>query len=87
MIEMSPENYDGLLSKITVGSLAYSLLKNGVVSYRPEGAIDRRVINFLCEPIDAKILLRVANEIWPEAVSEINDSIARADESPWGNNW
>ncbi len=65
-IEMSPENYDGLLTKITVGFLAYSLLKNGIVSYRPEGGTERRVIDILCEPIEAKILLRVANEIWPE---------------------
>jgi hypothetical protein len=78
-IEMSPKNYGGLLSKIAVGSLAYSLLKNGIVNYHPEPGNERRVIDILCERVEAKALLRVANEIWPEAAFEINDSIARAN--------
>jgi hypothetical protein len=78
-IEMSPKNYDGLLSKVAVGSLAYSLLKNAIVNYHAERGTEHRVIDILCEPVEAKALLRVAKEVWPEAAFEINDSIARGN--------
>jgi hypothetical protein len=77
IIEMSPEHYDGLLSKVVVGSLAYSLLKNGIVDSQPQNGNERRVIDILCEPVEARALLAVANEVWPKAASEITDSIIR----------
>jgi|SRR5262245_15898789 len=76
-IEMSPENYDGLLNKVSTESLAYSLLQTGIVESRPEGGNEDRVIDTLCEPTEAEILLGIANELWPKAASEIKDSIIR----------
>jgi hypothetical protein len=77
MIQMSPEHYDGLLSKVPTESVAYSVLKNGIVESQAEGGNERRVIDILCEPTEAEILLGVANELWPKAASEIRDSIMR----------
>jgi hypothetical protein len=77
MIEMSPEHYDGLLSKVSTQSLAYSVLKNGIVDSRPERGSVRRVIDILCDPIEAEVLLGVATELWPKAASEIKDSVMR----------
>jgi hypothetical protein len=74
-IELSPENYDGLLSKVTERSLAHSILKNGIVNYRPEEGSKRRVIDILCEPAEAEVVLRVAAEVWPKAADQIMDSI------------
>ena len=78
MIEMSPENYDGLLNKVSVESLAYCVLKNGIVESRPEGGNEGRVIDILCETTEAEILLGIANELWPKAASEIKNSIIRS---------
>jgi hypothetical protein len=78
IIEMSPEHYDGLLSKVKEGSLAYSLLKNGIVDSQPQDGNERRVIDILCEPVEARALFRVANEVSPEAAVDIRDSIIRA---------
>jgi hypothetical protein len=75
MIEMSPEHYDGLLSRVPAGSLAYSVLKNGIVDSRSEGGVERRVIDILCDRSEAEILLGVANVVWPKAASDIRDSI------------
>jgi hypothetical protein len=66
MIQMSPENYDGLLSKVSTESLVYSVLRNGIVESRSEGGAERRVIDILCEPNEAEILLGVATEVWPK---------------------
>ena len=76
-IEMSPTNYDGLMYKVPADSLAYSLLKNGIVSYRSKDGTDGRIIDILCDPTEAEILLEAATELWPKAASEIKDSIIR----------
>jgi hypothetical protein len=77
MIEMSPEHYDGLLSKVPTQALAYSVLKNGIVESRPEGGNERRIIDILCEPTEAETVLGIASELWPKAALEIKDSIIR----------
>jgi hypothetical protein len=73
-LKMSHEHYDGLLSKIATGSVAYSVLKNGIVESQAEGGNERRVIDILCEPTEAEVLLGVANELWPKAASEIKNT-------------
>jgi hypothetical protein len=76
-IQMSPENYYGLLSKVSTDSLVYSVLRNGIVESRSEGRAERRVIDILCEPSEAWIILGVATELWPKAASEIKDCVTR----------
>jgi len=76
-IEMSPTNYDGLMYKVPADSLAYSLLKNGIVSSSSKDGTDHRSIDILCEPVEAEILLEAATELCPKAAYEIKDSIIR----------
>jgi hypothetical protein len=80
--ELSPENYDGLLSKVTERSLAYSILKNGIVNYRSEEGTECRVIDILCDPAEAEVVLRIAGEVWPKAADEIKDSIIMPNPVP-----
>jgi hypothetical protein len=70
LIEISPEYYDRLLSKIPETSVAYSVLKNGVVIHHPAEGTEHRTIDTVCEESLAK-LLHVADELCPEAAIEI----------------
>jgi hypothetical protein len=58
MIEMSPEHYDLLLSRVSRYSMAYVLLKNGIVSGGSAKA--NRIIEIACEDSEANSLLHVA---------------------------
>ena len=73
--EMQPQNYDGLLSKVFEDSFTYAILKNGIVENQSNDGSERRVIHILCEPFEAKILLGVAKELWPDAALEIKNCI------------
>ena len=76
MIEMSPEHYDRLLSKVSQGSMAYIVLKNGIVS----GGSDEknRIIEIACEESEAKTLLHIARDLCPEAAIEIDKGVTMA---------
>ena len=74
-LEMLPQNYDGLLSKLSTGSFTYAILKNGIVENRSNDGDERRVIHILCEPFEAQVLLGVAKELWPDAALEIKNCI------------
>ena len=69
MIEMSPEHYDLLLSRVSRYSMAYVLLKNGIVSGGSAKA--NRIIEITCEDSEANSLLHVAKALSPEAAIEI----------------
>jgi hypothetical protein len=77
MIEMSPEHYDGLLSKLPMESPAHSVLTNGIVDSQSKDTAGRRVIVILCVFPEVEILLGVAFELWPKAALEIKDSILK----------
>ena len=76
MIEMSPEHYDRLLSKISQKSVAYNLLKNGVVS--GGDARENRLIEIACEEFEARTLLHVAQGLCPEGAIEIDKGVTLA---------
>lgn len=76
LVEMSPEHYDGLLSKVSVDSPTYSLLKNGIVS--GGSAKENRIIEIACELSEAKALLRVAQALCLEAAFEIDKAVTLA---------
>ena len=73
MIEMSPEHYDRLLSKVSQNSVSYNLLKNGVVS--GGSAKENRLIEIACEESEARTLLHVAQDLCPEAAIEIDQGV------------
>ena len=74
-LEMQPQNYDSLLSKVSRNSFTYAILKNGIVEYQSNDGNERRVIHILCEPFEAQVLLGVAKELWPDAALEIKNCI------------
>ena len=76
MIEMSPEHYDQLLSKVSRYSMAYVLLKNSMVSGGSAKA--NRIIEIACEESEAKSLLHVAQALCPEAAAEIDKGLTLA---------
>ena len=76
LVEMSPEHYDDLLSKVSSNSVAYSLLKNGVVTGGQ--AKENRIIEIACELSDAKALLHLAQGRCPEAAFEIDKAVTLA---------
>jgi hypothetical protein len=61
--EMTPENYDRFLSKLSEASASYTLLKNGVVT--GGSAKENRIIEIACEMFEAKMLLKVSQILLP----------------------
>ncbi len=76
MIEMSPEHYDLLLSRVSRYSVADVLLKNSIVS--GGSAKENRIVEIACEESDAKSLLKVAQDVCPEAAIEIDKAVTLA---------
>jgi hypothetical protein len=82
LIEISPEYYDRLLSKTPETAVAYSVLKNGVVIHNPAEGTEHRTIDIVCEESLAKSLLHIAEELCPEAATEIENGIRLARQVP-----
>jgi hypothetical protein len=80
MIEMSPEHYDLLLSRVSRYSMAYVLLKNGIISGGSAKA--NRIIQITCEDSEANSLLHVAKALCPEAAIEIEKGVTLARPPP-----
>ena len=70
-----------MLSHITQESSLYSVLKNGVIVYEPEDSTQRKIIEIVCEDVDAITLLALAESDCPEAVASIEKAIASAQKS------
>jgi hypothetical protein len=76
MIEMTPENYDLFLSKLSKASASNTILKNGVVT---GGSVkENRIIEIACEMFEAKMLLNVAQMLCPEVALEIDKGVTLA---------
>jgi hypothetical protein len=78
LVEISPEYYDRLLNGISEASRMYAVLKNGVVMHYAEAGTAFRRIEILCEKFHAQMLVTVAEELCPEAVSQIEEAISRS---------
>ena len=76
VIEISPEHYDQLLGKLSPVTTEYSLLKNGIVT--GGSAKENRIIEIACELSEAKALLGVAQDLYPEAAFEIDKGVTLA---------
>lgn len=76
LIEMSPEHYDGFLSKcFDTWLLEYTILKNGVVIRREIEGAERRRIAILCEKHQAHNLLVLARSLQPPVVEDIRKAL------------
>jgi hypothetical protein len=76
LVEMSPENYDDLLGKVSRDSAEYCLLKNGIVT--GGAAKENRILEIACELSEAKTLLHVARGMCPDAAFEIDKAVTFA---------
>ena len=79
LIEMRPENYDLLLSKVPKVSAEYAILKKGVVVNSPGAG---QIIDIACEVSEAESLLRVAQKVCPEVAPQLEDEMRVAQILP-----
>ena len=75
LIDISPENYDRLLSEFTEESRIYAILKNGLVIHYFEANNEFRTVEILCDKFHARMILAAAEIYCPEAAAEIEESI------------
>jgi len=75
LIDISPENYDRLLSEFTEESRIYAILKNGLVIHHLKAGAVSRTVEILCEKFHARMILAVAEIFCPEATAEIEEAI------------
>jgi hypothetical protein len=74
-IEMSRQNYDSLLSRVTEGSRAYVTLMSSVVYRESESLLPTDTVMTVCEDNEARALLELAQDCCPEAVSAIEAAV------------
>jgi hypothetical protein len=79
LIEMSLEHYNGLLAKCAGSDREYAIMKNAIVMPDSEGGEARRVA-ILCESDQAKKILDLASQFYPEAVPHIQEFTALRSE-------
>lgn len=79
LIDMSPEHYDGFLTKCHDTWLPeYSILKNGVVIRRQIDGAERRRIAVLCEMHQAYNLLVLARSLRSPVAEDIRKALGIA---------
>jgi hypothetical protein len=76
LLALPLEVYDGLLSKCSMMSREYLILKNGVIERDYQTTGEQLNVHILCEPQRAKFLLDLASLLFPAAVPHIEKSIA-----------
>jgi sigma54-dependent transcription regulator len=75
LIDISPENYNRILSEFTEESRMYAILKNGLVIHHFEANKEFRTVENLCEKFHARMILAAAEMFCPEAAAEIEEAI------------
>ncbi len=78
IIQMSRETYDVFAAELDITSREYSILKNNIVAGGPETGRDRGTIEIVCDKEEAELLLDAATRVYPAAVPDIQQAIARA---------
>lgn len=78
LIEMPREHYDVFAAELDIASREYSILKNNIVGTGPETGPGRPTIEIVCDKEEAELLLDAATRVYPAAIPEIKDAIARA---------
>ena len=81
LITIPLEIHKTLLSRCSMLSREYLILKNGIIQQEPEGNSNGAIVEILCEVQRAKFLFDFATLICPEAAPFIEESIARASEA------
>ena len=75
LIDISPEHYDRLLSKVSEDSRIHAILKDGLVIHNFEAGAQVKMIEIHCDKFYARMILAAAEIYCPEAAAEIEESI------------
>jgi hypothetical protein len=81
VIEMPLPRYDAFLDKCDPSSLDYAILKGGLIVRRPKEDHFERIMEIHCVVQEAKELLMLAKQIYPDAVPDIEKAIAAPRDS------
>jgi hypothetical protein len=68
--------YDGFVDRCNPASKGYALLKNGIIVRREKDNHYERILEMHCDVDEAKGLLNLGRNIFPDAVPEIEKAIA-----------
>ena len=77
LIRMSRAHYDVFAAELDITSREYSILKNNIVAGGPETG-DGSALEIICDKEESELLLDAATRLYPAAVPEIKEAIARA---------
>jgi hypothetical protein len=75
---MSRAHYDVFAAELDITSREYSILKNNIVAGGPETGRDGSALEIICDKEESELLLDAATRLYPAAVPEIKEAIARA---------
>jgi hypothetical protein len=81
VIEMSLPLYDRFVDRCNPASKEYALLKNGIIVRHEKDNQDERILEIHCDVEEAKGLLNLGRNIFPDAVPEIEKAIAAPRDS------
>jgi hypothetical protein len=76
VIEMSLPLYDRFVDRFNSTSKEYAVLKNGIIIRREREDHYERILEIYCDVEEAKGLLNLARNVFPDAVPEIEKAIA-----------
>ena len=79
-VEIDYNRYYRLLARCEMSSRDYAIMKNSVVSTDGEHGQEHGMVTIVCEVGEAKMLLNHASRFYPDAVPNIEKSIALARE-------
>jgi len=75
LIDFPMDDYNNFLQRCDATRPEYEMLKNGIITQDRE---KRPAVEILCAVEDAKMILDLASEIYPHAVSHVQESISLA---------
>jgi hypothetical protein len=81
VVEMTLAHYDRFLERCDPSSKEYGVLKTGLIVRRPKGDQFERIVEIHCELEEARWLLHLARQIYPDAVADIEYAIANPRDS------
>jgi hypothetical protein len=81
VIEMSLPLYDRFVDRCSPASKEHALLKNGIIVRHEKDNQYERILEIHCDVEEAKGLLNLGRNIFPDAVPEIEKAIAAPRDS------
>jgi hypothetical protein len=76
LIEMSLGHCDGFVERCDPRSREYAVLKSGLIVRRPKAGHFERIVEIECLLEEAKALLDLAKQIYPDIIPDIEKALA-----------